>query len=83
MPKFDKLLERIRNNPTNVDFGDACRVANHFFGAPRQSGTSHRVWTMPWDGDPRVNMQRGRNGKAKVYQVRQLLAAIDRLGRGT
>jgi hypothetical protein len=32
---------------------------------------------MPWPGDPRVNIQNDR-GKAKPYQVRQALAAIDR-----
>ena len=34
---------------------------------------------MPWPGDPRVNIQMGRNGKAKDYQVRQIIKAIDRL----
>lgn len=35
---------------------------------------------MPWPGDPRVNMQDAK-GKAKPYQVRQLLDAIDKLER--
>jgi hypothetical protein len=33
---------------------------------------------MPWQGDPRVNIQ-NKNGKAKSYQVRQVLRAIERL----
>jgi hypothetical protein len=33
---------------------------------------------MPWPGDPRVNLQRGEGGKAKAYQVRQLIQAIAR-----
>jgi len=33
---------------------------------------------MPWFGDPRVNIQNDR-GKAKAYQVKQVLAAIDKL----
>lgn len=33
---------------------------------------------MPWPGDPRVNIQNS-NGRAKAYQVRQVLEAIDRL----
>jgi len=37
------------------------------------------VWKMPWPGDPRVNLQMGEGGKAKAYQVRQALQAIDRL----
>lgn len=31
----------------------------------------------PWPGDPRVNIQNDK-GKAKAYQVRQVLAAIDK-----
>jgi hypothetical protein len=33
---------------------------------------------MPWPGDPRVNIQ-NHKGKAKAYQVRQVLLAIERL----
>jgi hypothetical protein len=53
-------------------------VFAHFFGAPRQSRTSHAVFKTPWPGDPRVNIQADK-GKAKLYQVRQGLAAIAKL----
>jgi hypothetical protein len=33
---------------------------------------------MPWPGDPRVNIQNAK-GKAKPYQVRQVLKAIAKL----
>jgi hypothetical protein len=33
---------------------------------------------MPWHGDPRVNIHND-HGKAKPYQVRQVLAAIAKL----
>ena len=70
----------MRSNPSDVRFADACRVVSAFFGEPRQKGTSHRVWKMPWPGDPRVNLQVGKGGKAKAYQARQALQAIDRVG---
>jgi hypothetical protein len=54
-------------------------VVTSYFGEPRQNGTSHKVWKMPWAGDPRVNMQKGKSGLAKDYQVRQAVQAIDRL----
>lgn len=38
------------------------------------------VFKTPWFGDPRVNIQATR-GKAKAYQVRQVLDAIDELNR--
>jgi hypothetical protein len=33
---------------------------------------------MPWESDPRINLQRGDGGKAQKDQVEQLLKAIDR-----
>lgn len=75
--KVADLVTEMRESPKQVRFADAVKVATHFFGKPRQKGTSHCVWKMPWPGDPRVNLQDDR-GKAKAYQIRQLLAAIDR-----
>ena len=79
MPKVDELVAQMRRNPKNVRFADLRRVCDHYFGPPRQAGTSHRVYKTPWAGDPRVNIQDD-HGRAKAYQVRQVLAAIDRLG---
>ncbi len=73
------LLAAMRRNPVGVRFADAVKVATHYFGEPRQLGGSHVVFKMPWAGDPRVNLQEGEKGKAKAYQVKQLLQAIDRL----
>ena len=72
------LLADMRQNPKGVSFRDLCKVCDVYFGKPRQSGTSHRVYRTPWQGDPRVNIQNA-SGKAKPYQVRQVLAAIERL----
>ena len=72
------ILVEMRNNPRNIRFSDAVKVAKTHFGPPRRSG-SHHVFRTPWPGDPRVNLQETSDGKAKAYQVRQILAAIDRL----
>ncbi len=77
---LDDLLGEMRANPSGMRFADVCRVASHFFGPPRSRGSSHWVWKMPWPGDPRINLQQGEGGKAKTYQVRQVLQAIARLG---
>jgi len=76
---IEDLLAEMRTNPAGVRFVDACWVATHHFGPPRSKGSSHRVWKMPWAGDPRINLQPGGGGKAKPYQVRQMVQAIDRL----
>lgn len=69
----------MRNAPQNVAYADLRKVCVEMFGEPRQDGTSHAVFKTPWQGDPRVNIQRAKGGKAKPYQVRQVLKAIDRL----
>ncbi|MBS0456797.1 MAG: toxin HicA [Proteobacteria bacterium] len=79
MDRIAALLDALRRNPQNVRFVDLARICAHFFGPPRHSGGSHHVYRTPWAGDPRVNIQCGPAGKAKTYQVRQVLAAIDRL----
>ena len=78
MARVDGLVEQMRRNPKGVRFSDACRVCDHYFGQLRQKGSSHRVYKTPWQGDPRVNIQNAK-GKAKAYQVRQVLRAIERL----
>ncbi|MGP1666823.1 MAG: hypothetical protein ACTS5I_13110 [Rhodanobacter sp.] len=40
------------------------------------------IYKMDWKGDPRVNLQKGEGGKAKGYQVTQLLKAIDKKMKG-
>ena len=72
------ILEALRCNPKGVRFSDLCRICNEYFGEPRQRGTSHRVYRMPWPGDPRVNIQ-DEKGMAKAYQVRQVIRAIEKL----
>jgi len=73
-----KIIEKMRAQPAGLRFSELMKVCEHFFGVPRQSGSSHAVFKMPWAGDPRVNIQND-GGKAKAYQVRQVLQAIEKL----
>ena len=76
MPDCDKLLERARSSPANLRFEEVCDLAECYgFVFARQAGSSHRIYKRPkW---PKVMNFQNRNGKAKAYQVRQLLEAID------
>jgi hypothetical protein len=78
MPKVSETIKLMRQNPKGIRFADLCKVCDHYFGDPRQEGSSHRVYKTPWLGDPRVNIQNAK-GKAKAYQVKQVLNAIRRL----
>ena len=71
-------IEELGKNPKNVRFNDLARICNRHFGEPRQKGTSHRNYSMPWPGDPRVNIQ-DKKGVAKPFQVRQVIKALEKL----
>ena len=79
MSTVEKILEQMRTEPANVRFSELKRVCETYFGKPRQNGSSHAIYKTPWPGNPRVNIQNNK-GKAKAYQVRQVLLAIERLG---
>jgi hypothetical protein len=76
MGKVAEIVLQMRSNPQNVRFADLCMVCDYYFGTARQKGSSHRIYKTPWQGDPRINIQNDR-GKAKAYQVKQVLKAIE------
>jgi hypothetical protein len=82
MSNTEKLLDPMRREPANVRFNDLKKLCETYFGKPRQDGSSHEIFKTPWPGDPRVNIQNAK-GKAKPYQVRQVLQAIEQLKSGS
>lgn len=79
--RIDELVDKMKSNPKSVRFSDLEAVCQNYFGNPRKSGGSHCVYKTPWHGDPRINIQND-HGKAKVYQVKQVLQAIEKLKGG-
>jgi len=78
MASLEDIIQGMKENPKGVRFTDLCKVCDKYFGKPRQSGSSHRIYRAPWKGDPRINIQNSK-GKAKAYQVKQILRALDKL----
>lgn len=79
MDEIVEIVLQMRTNPQNIRFSDLCKVCDYYFGTARQKGSSHRIYKTPWVGNPRINIQNNQ-GKAKAYQVKQVLLAIDLLG---
>jgi hypothetical protein len=82
MATIRKIIEQTRTEPANVRFTDLRSICEEYFGPPRQRGTRHLIFRTPWTGDPRINIQRA-GDKAKPYQVRQVLRAIEKLDEQT
>ncbi len=77
---MDKIEAHMRETATNIAYSELHKVCEHYFGEPRQESGSHAVFKTPWQGDPRVNIQNA-HGQAKPCQVKQILAAIDKLNQ--
>lgn len=78
MSSVEKILQQMHDQPAAVRFADLKKICDTYFGKPRQTGSSHIIYKTPWPGDPRINIQNAK-GKAKPYQVRQVLSAIEQL----
>lgn len=73
-----KLLEQARASPANLRFDDLCRLMKcQGYVFVRQKG-SHSMYRTPLDRSPHP-VQPDKNGHAKTYQVRQVLAVIETL----
>ena len=79
MKDIESDINALKRNPNSVRFAELSKILDRWFGTPRRTGGSHRVYRTPWRGDPRLNIQDA-NGMAKAYQVRQAIQALERLG---
>jgi len=73
-----KIVEEMKAAPKGLRYSELQKVCEFYFGKARQSGSSHCIYKTPWSGDPRVNIQNSK-GKAKPYQVKQVLLAIEQI----
>lgn len=74
--KIDKLIAAMSDNPRGVRYVDLCKVCDFYFGDAGHGSSSHRIYRTGAANIALVNIQRGTAGKAKPYQVRQVLKAL-------
>lgn len=76
MTKNDKLILAVRNNPRDVRFDDACKIAERLGFVGKGGRGSHTAYSRP--GEPvGLNFQ-NRDGKIPPYQAKQLIEMIDK-----
>lgn len=74
--KKRKIYEELKKNPKNVRFTDLCKAAE-LFGFKYKGGKGSHVVYAHGDIKEILNFQNVK-GKAKPYQVKQLLKIIER-----
>ena len=77
MPRREKLLEKAIESPSNMRFDELCALAEEYGFAPRGGKGSHRIFKR--EGVRPMSFQDD-GGKAKAYQVKQLLDKLRELG---
>jgi hypothetical protein len=78
MDSIRNAIKRLERSPNKIRFKDLSRICEEYFGPPRIGKGSHQMYKTPWQDDPRINIQ-NENGKAKAYQVKQVITALKRL----
>jgi hypothetical protein len=73
-----KILTKMQQESTNVKFSDLLKICEE--NLVHLGNQAPVIWFLKHHGlgDPRINIQNDK-GKAKAYQVRQVLLAIDKL----
>lgn len=72
-----KRLAKIRLNPKDVRFEDACAAAVELgFTHTGSSGTSHKAYSKP--GELMLLNFQNRDGKIPMYQAKQLISMMDK-----
>lgn len=76
--RWQDLVESARASPANVRFRDLCGLLVRIGYALDRKHGSHLIYRHSSRRDlPIMNLQEGQAGKAKPYQVRQILGLID------
>jgi hypothetical protein len=73
--KPKKAYEILKGNPKNIHFEDLCQAAEAFGFRLKGGKGSHRVYTR--EGVREILNFQNVGGRAKPYQVRQLLKVIE------
>lgn len=76
--KLTETIAKLNGDRGNVRFSKLLKICEEFFGNYRING-SHHIFKTPWQGNPRINLQKGKDKHAKPYQVNQVLNALRKL----
>jgi hypothetical protein len=72
-----KLIAKVTNNPKDVRFDDACRIAEYLGFTGKGGKGDHNSFSKPGESEG-LNFQKRTGGKIKPYQAKQLIKMIER-----
>jgi predicted RNA binding protein YcfA (HicA-like mRNA interferase family) len=76
--RWTDLLQAARASPANIRFKDLCGLVERLGFVERRRSGSHLIFRHAKRRDlPLINLQAGSGGKAKPYQVKQVLTIAE------
>ena len=75
---IEESIKDLKNSSKQIRFTQLLKICQNFFGKYRTTG-SHHIFKTPWQGDPRINLQKTKGNFAKPYQVQQVLRSLRKL----
>lgn len=78
MSRCSKLLDKAKASPSNLTFTELQRLVECYGFEFARSRGSHFNYRRP-KGKGVLSIQRGKNGEAKEYQVKQVLKLVESL----
>ena len=78
MGRWGKLVDQMQRSRTNVRFNDLCNLVTKMGYSLDRTKGSHRHYRRA--SYPAINLQEGKGGKAKPYQVAQVLDILVSMG---
>ena len=79
LAKIDKLIQQAITSPQNLTFNQLCTLCLHFGMKLRKKRGSHRIYKREYPPKFTISIQDD-DGKAKPYQVKQLLDKVKEHG---
>ncbi len=81
MAGWRRFVEAAERSPANVRFRDLCGLLIRLGNVLDRRRGSHRIYRHPTRRDlPLINLQESGGGKAKPYQVRQVVGIMETYG---
>jgi hypothetical protein len=77
LTRYAKLIAKIRNNPKDVRFDDACKIAEELGFTGKGGRGSHNSFSRTGEREGH-NFQKCKGGKIPAYQAKQLIKMIEK-----
>ena len=64
---IDEAIKELENSK-NIRFSRLMKITERFFDKPRNRGSSHYPFKVPWQGEPRINYKKEKMARQNLIK---------------